>query len=96
MKAEYYEPIWVKTLLGFGLMIIGLLMTFLVYRFIPVPKLEGYDGFRSVLLTLLGLGAVELFYIVGVMFSKNHPYVIFTLCMVLFILGLVGFRIFMV
>ncbi len=92
MKDEWYKPIYIKTILGFLLIMVGLLLTFLVYRFFPVPKSEGFDGLGAVMLTLYGLGGTEVLYILGVVFSRNHPYVVFCLSLFLFIFVLIFIR----
>ena len=88
MNDAYFKPIWIKALLGFALMMVGLLFTFLVFRFIPIPKETGYDGLSSLMLILFCLGGIELLYILGVIFSRNHPYVIFSLCVIAFVVVL--------
>jgi hypothetical protein len=88
MDDAYFKPIWIKALLGFALMMVGLLLTFLVFRFIPIPKDTGYDGLSSLMLILFCLGGIELLYILGVIFSRNHPYVIFSLCLIAFVIVL--------
>jgi hypothetical protein len=92
MKDEYFKPIWIKALLGFALMMVGLLLTFLVFRFIPVPNDKGYDGLSPLLTVLFCLGGIEILYILGVIFSRNHPYVIFTLCLFAFLIVLILIR----
>ena len=44
MDEQFYKPIWVKAVLFFALLFAGVLLTFLMYRFFPVPNQVGYDG----------------------------------------------------
>lgn len=87
-----FKPIWIKAILGFLLFMIGLVFTFLVFRFIPIPKETGYDGLSGLLLTLFCLGAIEILYILGVIFSRNHPYRVFSMCLLLFLTTLLLIR----
>jgi hypothetical protein len=86
MKDEYFKPIWIKAILGFLLFMLGLLFTFLVFRFIPIPKEEGYDGLGGLMIVLFCLCGFEISYILGVIFSRNHPYVIFSVNLIGFLL----------
>ena len=92
MKDEYFKPIWIKAILGFLLMILGLVFTFLVFRFIPIPKQEGFDGFGGLMIVLFCLGGFEVSYILGVILSRNHPYVIFSVNLVGFMILLLSIR----
>jgi hypothetical protein len=92
VKDEYFKPIWIKAILGFALIVFGLVSTFLVFRFIPIPKEEGFDGLGGLMIVLFCLGGFELSYILGVIFSRNHPYVIFTVNLFAFILLLFAVR----
>lgn len=84
MEEQFYKPIWVKALLGFALVMLGIFLTFLMYKFFPVPNEAGYDGFGALRYVCLGLGFTLLLYIVGVIFIRNYPYRIFLLCLMLF------------
>ncbi|MDQ3015102.1 MAG: hypothetical protein M3R25_00025 [Bacteroidota bacterium] len=92
MKEEFYMPIWIKTLLGFALVMGGIVFTFLVFRFIPVRKETGFDGLNSLMFVFLALGIALLLYIVGLIFDKRHPYSIFTFCFGLFLGALLLIR----
>ncbi len=92
MQEGLYKPIYIKVILGFLLMMAGLLLTFVMYRFFPVPKEAGMNGLGAILYTLYGLGGTEILYILGVIFSRNHPYVVFCLSLFLFIFILVVIR----
>lgn len=84
MNEDYFKPIWIKAILGFALMMTGLLFIFLVFRFFPIPKQTGFDALNAVLLSLYVLGGIEVLYIIGMLIQKNHPYRVFTSCLVLF------------
>ena len=60
MKPELYQPIWIKAVLGFVLFMLGLLFTFLVFRFIPISKKEGVDGLGGLLIVLFCLAGFEV------------------------------------
>ena len=92
MKEENHKPIWFKALMGFLLCMIGLLFTFLVFRFIPIPNQTGFDGLSGLLLVLFCLGGIELLYIAGLLFSRHHPFRIFSLCLTLFVIALLLIR----
>ena len=49
-----YKPIWLKAVLAFALIFLGILLTFIVYRFFPIPKQEGFDGLGALLYIFLG------------------------------------------
>ena len=85
MDEQFYKPLWVKAVLGFALLFAGLLMTFLMYRFFPVPNQAGYDGFGALTPIFIGLGVTLGMYIAGVMLMRNHPYRVFALSLMLFI-----------
>jgi hypothetical protein len=55
MKEEFYMPLWIKALLGFGLVMAGILFTFITYRFFPVKKESGFDNSGSLTLYLYRL-----------------------------------------
>lgn len=88
MKEEYYMPIWIKALLGFVLVMGGILCTFLVFRFIPIRKETGFDGLSSLMIVFIALGIALLAYIAGLIFDKRHPYSIFSICFGLFLVAL--------
>ena len=93
MKDEYYKPIWIKAILGFVLFMFGLASTFLVFRFIPLRKQGGVDdGFDGLMIVLFGLGIAEFSYIVGVILGRNHPYIIFSVNLVAFLILLFTIR----
>ncbi len=94
MKEEFYMPIWIKTLLGFALVMGGILCTFLVFRFVPVRKEEGFDGLSSLMFVFMALGIALVLYIGGLLFDKRHPYSIFSICFALFLGALILIRIF--
>lgn len=85
-------PVWIKGLLGFGLVMAGLLFTFLIFRFFPVPKQTGFDGLDSLLLVFLSLGLSLLLFIFGLMLDKKHPYTLFSFCLGLFLVLLILIR----
>lgn len=80
-REEYYMPIWIKALLGFALVILGIFFTFLTFRFVPVPKEAGFDGWSGLLYVFIALGVVLLVFIIGLMMDKKHPYTLFGLCL---------------
>ncbi|HZV68809.1 MAG TPA: hypothetical protein VFG10_04665 [Saprospiraceae bacterium] len=92
MREEYYMPIWIKALLAFLLVMLGILFTFIMYRFFPVPKETGFDGLGSLMYIFFILGALELVFIFGVMFLRKHPYSLFSTCLLLFLVGLILIR----
>ena len=92
MKDEYFKPIWIKAILGFLLMILGLVFTLLVFRFIPIPKKEGMDGLGGLMIVLFCLGGFELSYILGVVLKRNHPYVVFAVNLIGFVILLLLVR----
>ena len=93
MKEEYYMPLWIKTLLGFGLVMAGILLTFATYRFFPVKKESGFDNLGSLKFTFISLGMVLIVFIIGLLMDKRHPYSLFILCLSMFVLLLAGIRI---
>jgi hypothetical protein len=94
MKPELYKPIWIKAVLGFALFMLGLLFTFLVFRFIPISKKEGVDGLGGLLIVLFCLAGFEVSYILGVVLKRNHPYVVFGVNLVGFVIVLFLVRFF--
>ena len=84
MDEQFYKPLWVKASLGFILIFAGLFLTFLMYKFFPVPKETGFDGYGALLYVFIGLGVTLILYIIGVIYSQNHPYRIFSLSLMLF------------
>ena len=93
MKKEIYIPGWVKVVLGFGIIMLGLLFTFLVFRFFPVRKETGYDGMGALVYAWFALGVVFVMYLVGLIMDKKHPYSLFFICLGIFVLLLAGIRI---
>ena len=85
MDEQFYKPIWVKAILFFALLFAGVLLTFLMYRFFPVPNQVGYDGLGALTPICIGLGVTLALYVVGVIMMKNHPYRVFALSLMLFI-----------
>jgi len=92
MHEQFYRPIWVKVSLGFALIMLGMLLTFLMYKFFPVAKEPGFDGFGALKFVFMGLGLTLFLYILGVIFIRNYPYRIFLLCLMLFFGMLVFIR----
>jgi len=84
MDEQLYKPIWVKAVLAFALVMSGILLTFLMYKFFPVPNEAGYNGFGALRYVCMGLGLTLVLYIVGVIVMRNYPYRIFLLCLMLF------------
>ena len=93
MKEEYYLPIWIKALLGFALVMLGLLFTFIVFRFFPMPKGTGFDGLNTLITVFVALGIILLLFVVGLIMDKRHPYSLFGICLGLFVLALVLIRV---
>jgi len=92
MREEYYMPIWIKAILGFALVVGGMLCTFLVFRFVPLPKESGIDGFGSLMMVFTALGAILVLFVLGLIFDRRHPYTLFSMCMGLFLVLLVLIR----
>jgi hypothetical protein len=86
MDEQLYKPIWLKAVLAFLLVFLGILFTFLVYRFYPIPKQAGFDGRAALLYIFLGLGASVVIYLAGVMMRQNYPYRFFLLGLTVFAL----------
>jgi hypothetical protein len=84
MDEQLYKPIWVKVVLGFALVLTGLLLTLMMYKFFPVPKEPGFDGMGALRFVFMGLGLTLALYVVGVILVRNYPYRIFLLCLMLF------------
>ena len=93
MKEEFYMPGWIKAVLGFALVMLGLLFTFIVFRFFPVKKEAGFDGMGSLIYSFFALGMVLILYVVGLLMDKKHPYTLFFICIGMFVLLLAGIRI---
>ena len=93
MKEEFYMPGWIKAVLGFALVMLGLLFTFIVFRFFPVKKEVGFDGMGSLIYSFFALGMVLILYVVGLLMDKKHPYTLFFICIGMFVLLLAGIRI---
>jgi hypothetical protein len=91
MEEEFYMPIWIKALLGFALVMVEILFTFLVFRFIPIPKQSGYDGLGALLYVFSAMGISLILFVVGLLMDKKHPYTLFALCLgsFLVVLGLI-------
>ena len=93
MKEEFYMPVWIKALLGFALVMLGLLFTFVVFRFFPVRKEPGFDSEGSLYYYFFALGMVLILYIIGLLLDKRHPYTLFMICLGMFVLLIAGIRI---
>jgi hypothetical protein len=93
LKEEFYMPLWIKALLGFGLVMAGILFTFITYRFFPVKKESGFDNSGSLTFVFISLGMVIMVYIIGLLIDKRHPYSLFILCLLMFVLLLAAIRI---
>jgi len=85
MEEQFYKPLWVKAVLGFGLVFAGILFTFMMYKFFPVPNQARFDGFGALTYVGIGLACTLIIYILGVLYSRNHPYRVFSLCLMFFI-----------
>lgn len=92
-KKIIYIPGWIKAVLGFALIMSGLLFTFLVFRFFPVLKETGYDQRGALEYSLFALGLVFVMYVVGLFIDKKHPYTLFFICLGIFALLLTGIRV---
>ena len=88
-----YIPNWMKAVLGFALIMLGLLFTFLLFRFFPVLKETGYDQRGALEYSLFALGVVFVMYLVGLIMDKKHPYTLFFICLAIFAMLLVGIRV---
>ena len=84
LDEQLYKPIWVKAVLGFALIMLGIFFTFLMYKFFPVPHESRFHGFGALRYVCIGLGLTVLLYIGGVIAFRNFPYRIFMLCLMLF------------
>lgn len=84
MDEQFYKPIWVKAVLAFLLVMLGIFLTYLMFKFFPVPNEAGYNRYGALRYIFLGLGLTLVLYIVGVIFMRNYPYRIFLLCLMLF------------
>ena len=85
MDEQLYKPIWLKAVLAFLLVLLGILFTFLVYRFMPIPKQQGFDGLGELIYIFIGLGICVTIYLVGVILRQNYPYRMFFVSLVLFV-----------
>jgi hypothetical protein len=72
---------------------VGVLFTFLMFRFFPVPKQTGYDGMDALSYVFMSLGAVLILFITGLIMDKKHPYSLFAICLSVFVTLLVLIRI---
>ena len=86
-------PIWIKTLLAFALVMFGVLFTFIVFRFFPIPKETGFDSLNSLMYVFIALGACLILFIIGLLMDRKHPYSLFTLCLGLFLVILILIRV---
>jgi len=93
MKKVIYIPGWIKVVLGFALIMLGLLFTFLIFRFFPVRKETGYDQMGALQYTWFALGVVFVMYLIGLAIDRRHPYTLFFVCLGIFVLLLAGIRI---
>ena len=93
MKREFYMPGWIKAVLGFALVMLGLLFTFIAYRFFPVKKEADFDDRGWLIYSFFALGIVLILYVVGLLMDKKHPYTLFFICIGIFLLLLAGIRI---
>jgi hypothetical protein len=84
MDEQFYKPIWVKVSLAFGLVMSGIVLTWMMFKFFPVPNEAGAHGYGALKYICVGLVFTVALYIVGVIFMRNYPYRIFLLCLMLF------------
>ena len=92
MREEFYMPLWIKALLGFGLVMTGILFTFIVFRFFPIPNQTGFDGLDVLFYVFLSLGAVRFIFIIGLVMDRKHPYSLFGICLGVFTVLLILIR----
>ena len=92
MKEEFYMPIWIKAILGFALVMLGIIFTFAVFRFFPVKKETGFDHMGSLTYAFISLGMVLVIFIIGLLMDKKHPYTLFALCLGMYVVLLAGIR----
>ena len=92
MREEYYMPIWIKAVLAFLLVMIGIVLTYCTFRFFPVPQEAGFDARGSLMYVMTALGGVLLLFVTGIMMARRHPYSIFGICLGLFLIMLVIIR----
>lgn len=84
MDEQFYKPIWVKVALAFALVMSGIVLTWMMFRFFPMTNEVGAKGYGVLKYVCIGLGVTLVLYIVGVSFMRNYPYRIFLLCLMLF------------
>lgn len=94
MLEEYYMPIWIKAILAFILVLLGIALTYCMFRFFPVPQKAGFDARGSLMYVLTALGGILILYVVGLIMARRHPYSIFSVCMLIFIMLLISIRVF--
>lgn len=92
-KKIIYIPGWIKAVLGFALIMLGVLLTFLMFRFFPVRKETGFDSMGALIYSWFALGISFVLYIVGLIIDKKHPYTLFFICLGIFAVLLAGIRI---
>jgi hypothetical protein len=84
MDEQFYKPIWVKVSLTFGLVMSGLVLTWMMFKFFPLPNEAGTKGYGALKYICVGLVITVILYIIGVILMRNYPYRIFLLCLMLF------------
>jgi len=84
MEEQFYKPIWVKVSLAFALIMCGIVLTWMMFKFFPVPNEAGSGGMNALKYICTGLGFTVLLFILGVSFMRNYPYRIFLLCLMFF------------
>ncbi len=92
MNEKEISPTKNKVISGILLFVLGIVITFIVFRLFPLPKGTGFDGLGSLLYAFFLLFAIELLYIIVVMIKKRHIYSIFFACLALFLAGLIVIR----
>ena len=85
-------PIWIKALLAFALIMIGIVLTYLSFKFFPIPNETGFDGFGSLMYVFIALGVSVLVFILGLIIDRRHPYSLFAICLTLFLVLLILIR----
>jgi hypothetical protein len=84
IEEQFYKPIWIKALLAFALLMSGIVLTWMMFKFFPIPNQEGSKGMGALKYICTGLGITLILYILGVIFARNYPYRIFLLCLMFF------------
>lgn len=86
MKNSTTKSVWIRLLPVVGLLALGVLTTYLVFKIFPFSSGHGFEDLGSLMLTLMALGFSMLIYIIGTVANKYSTRRVFVFCYLLFCL----------